>query len=577
MNIPAPSAATKSDPGHRGNGLLAAKENKRQSESHHPLLKSTSSLSTTSSTASALSSFTTSSLSSGSNCLTKHANKLDQPLLENATSISVRSTRDKFRSKLTPATTTPSLNRRTILRTGDDGYPTEIRDSSLSQENLGRRERLETHQAKRIPGQNSHDEGALEASSVNSIAPSNNDVTCSDDNNTFCTNKVVIDDSIRSKNISTKETDLGGSEKESLLQTGKDKFSPNISTQNRNKRGAEIEIQLSSTSHHLSRVISCTSSLASSPSSHHSPPTNSSYSSCDPSHTNTTSSPISPPKFNRQKMFPSLPFQMSPPPPTFRGNTSKTDRINDDYSETGSSRYNDIDVRSRHNSHLSSGGKPQSMVPAAANTAALVAATTARQDQQRLKYKMQEKQLMQVLKGKRNNKEKETQSYSMSTYSTNDSKSNSENSQSFDSEHDFEMIIHPQSVPGTTEAAAWHLHGQTGGRTPKPGIHPRNGNSAVMDTSTMERTRMIQDDGNVFEMEYNDVKDRKAKACHTADTGVTVTDLEGGMTTVTADTPAQFDDHSDMWSTGVATAVAMGAVSRYKKALWYVTVSRLAE
>jgi len=578
MNTLTLSPSTASDTG-------AAKENKRLSESQHALLKSTSSLSTTSSTESALSSCT-SSLSSGSPSFTKHSLKIDQSLSTNGKTGSIRSTHNKLLSKMTSESQPPSLNRRTTPQITDDNCPAEISDLSFSHDHLAQCKRFARQFARRRTGQSTHNEDEVKVSSLNSISLSNSNVTCGDHNTSFCQKKEKIY-AIRNINCSTKETDLGGSEKEFLLHTWKYKLltkeeslsniknnetqqTPNTSTQTRPKRGPETEFQLSPASHQSSRAVSCRSSLASTPSSQHSPQPNSSHSSCYPSPTDVPYLSKSPPKSNRQNMYPSLPFQKSPPP-TLRINNINTGRSNDDYSNKGSSRYNDNGFGSGPDPLVSSYEKTSSMFPAAANAAAAAAATAVRQRQQRLKYKIQEEHLMRVLSGKRCNEERGIRSHSMPTSSANESQSNSSSptgkSQSSALEHDFEMIIHPQSVPGTTEAAAWHLHGQTGGRTPKFGIHPNNSNSVVMDVSAMERMRETQHDGDVFEIEYNDVKRRMDETLRVADTGVKVTDLEGGITTVTADSPGDFDNHSDMWSTGVATAVAIGAVSRYKKAL----------
>lgn len=128
---------------------------------------------------------------------------------------------------------------------------------------------------------------------------------------------------------------------------------------------------------------------------------------------------------------------------------------------------------------------------------------------------------------------------------------------------DYEMIIHPDSVEGTVEAAALHLHGGTGGRkTPRAdsgNAVSSNPNSAIMSANAMGSMRKDSRDDEFYEnMSYGDVEKGKA------DTNVTVS-LEQGVTMVTANKGN--NEHGDLWSTGVASAIVVGTASRYKKAL----------
>ena len=168
--------------------------------------------------------------------------------------------------------------------------------------------------------------------------------------------------------------------------------------------------------------------------------------------------------------------------------------------------------------------------------------------------------------------------------------------QTFSSEpgHDtieYEMKIHSSSVEGTAEAAAWHLHGQSGGRvTPVLTNKSRFGsNVSVMNSKAMSEMRKV---GSTDQVQINHKADRfiESDQCSNV-TNVAAGDIELGQcnnyTNVVVDVGKNADtritskssvdasremsgfaNDRDVWSTGVASAVVMGTAARYNKAFF---------
>lgn len=135
-------------------------------------------------------------------------------------------------------------------------------------------------------------------------------------------------------------------------------------------------------------------------------------------------------------------------------------------------------------------------------------------------------------------------------------------------EMEYEMTIRSSSLEGTTEAAAWHLHGQSGGRTNASTTkHSQYGNSvSVMNSKAMSRMRkaekaLLREE--TCETSHSEVDDYE--------TNVLVDLLEkGGDTLITSNAKLLLqngEENGDAWSTGVASAVVMGTAARYQKVI----------
>jgi len=173
-------------------------------------------------------------------------------------------------------------------------------------------------------------------------------------------------------------------------------------------------------------------------------------------------------------------------------------------------------------------------------------------------------------------------------------------------QEEYEILIHPSSVEGTTAAAAWHLHGQTGGRQPAKMPHDTNhgwydGNCAVMNThavinapntsnnaTSTAATSPEEENGNMtndmtgrsedeftendeFEKVWNDAS--STSSSHVGDTmpsHVTL-GMEEGIPTLSATsrlpTPSN-NANNDPWSTGIAAAIVTGTAARYHKSFF---------
>ena len=134
-----------------------------------------------------------------------------------------------------------------------------------------------------------------------------------------------------------------------------------------------------------------------------------------------------------------------------------------------------------------------------------------------------------------------------------------------------EMKIQSSSLEGTTEAAAWHLHGQNGGRVaPSPSDKNKIGNNvSVMDSNAMFRMRKNDNNAKLRDNKCDDIEsgqrnDKTNVVVDTREHGDTMifskwsTDLHGANGT----------QSGDMWSTGVASAIVMGTAARYNKTLF---------
>ena len=134
-----------------------------------------------------------------------------------------------------------------------------------------------------------------------------------------------------------------------------------------------------------------------------------------------------------------------------------------------------------------------------------------------------------------------------------------------------EMKIQSSSLEGTTEAAAWHLHGQNGGRVaPLPSDRNKFGkNISVMNSNAM--LRMKKNDNYV---KSRDDEDRDIESGPRNDkTNVVVDCREHGDTKIFSNWATDLHGvdgtkSGDMWSTGVASAIVMGTAARYNKTLF---------
>eukprot|EP00956_Cyclotella_meneghiniana_P003097 scaffold3780_cov66-Cyclotella_meneghiniana.AAC.9 len=132
-----------------------------------------------------------------------------------------------------------------------------------------------------------------------------------------------------------------------------------------------------------------------------------------------------------------------------------------------------------------------------------------------------------------------------------------------------DMSIHSASLRGTIEAAAWHLHGQSGGRvTPLPSDKSRFGeNVCVMNSNAMSRMRKNDRLARSKE-DCAAEEDIESGQCGDA-TNVVVDSNNRGDTLITSKVKEKNDENiGDMWSTGVASAIVMGVAARYNKTLF---------
>jgi hypothetical protein len=133
-----------------------------------------------------------------------------------------------------------------------------------------------------------------------------------------------------------------------------------------------------------------------------------------------------------------------------------------------------------------------------------------------------------------------------------------------------EMMIQSNSLVGTTEAAAWHLHGQSGRVAPSENNHFGT-NVSVMNSKSMSKMRR---DNRSPKLIDSNSKERSARdqdiECGTFsdETDVLVDIREYGDTLITSKSvidPLEGNAHQDLWSTGVASAIVMGTAARYHK------------
>ncbi|KAL3794421.1 hypothetical protein HJC23_012958 [Cyclotella cryptica] len=133
---------------------------------------------------------------------------------------------------------------------------------------------------------------------------------------------------------------------------------------------------------------------------------------------------------------------------------------------------------------------------------------------------------------------------------------------------EYEMTVHSSSVEGTVEAAAWHLHGQSGGRVAPVSKeeNPHFGNNvSVTNSKAMSRMKKNHDKAGVRTRDEESACpcDIESGCCEDDNTNVVVDFLEG-KTLICSRT---LDDNRDAWSTGVASAVVMGTAARYNKSI----------
>lgn len=142
----------------------------------------------------------------------------------------------------------------------------------------------------------------------------------------------------------------------------------------------------------------------------------------------------------------------------------------------------------------------------------------------------------------------------------------------FDSQQstiEYDMSIRSSSLRGTIEAAAWHLHGQSGGRVaPLPSDKSRFGeNVCVMNSNAMSRMRK-NDKSDRSQDNHGAEEDIESGRCGDA-TNVVVDSNQRGDTLITSKAKEGNDENGgDIWSTGVASAIVMGVAARYNKTLF---------
>ena len=169
-----------------------------------------------------------------------------------------------------------------------------------------------------------------------------------------------------------------------------------------------------------------------------------------------------------------------------------------------------------------------------------------------------------------------------------------------------EMLIHPASVDGTAAAAAWHLHGQTGGRETRADLNSYHKSdqheiySAMNTRDIMNVTRELKhdtadsrgdtsprrqlkpfdsdsDDANIVRMKVmkNGITILSSSAAAAAGAaaageGVKATYSETAKNLHKKyDGPTKDTHHQrDVWSTGIAAAIVTGTAARYYKTLF---------
>ena len=143
--------------------------------------------------------------------------------------------------------------------------------------------------------------------------------------------------------------------------------------------------------------------------------------------------------------------------------------------------------------------------------------------------------------------------------------------------HEYAMSIHPESIQGTCEAAAWHLHGQTGGRKSQQrggGGQSRSNRRqqddstlAVMDARALMNGLTKDDNVNKSFDDHQIMTYKQGK-----DTTNVKMDIENNeLSAITRDThPTTYhqEQHNDQWSTGLAASIVTGTASRYYKSFF---------
>ena len=147
--------------------------------------------------------------------------------------------------------------------------------------------------------------------------------------------------------------------------------------------------------------------------------------------------------------------------------------------------------------------------------------------------------------------------------------------------HEYAMSIHPESIKGTCEAAAWHLHGQTGGRrrhqqrgggqSSSNRRHQGDSTVAVMDARALMNG--LTKDVNVKNSNVDSFDDNQIMAYKQGkDTNVKMDIENNGQCTsfsaITRDTHSTYHQHNDQWSTGLAASIVTGTASRYYKSFF---------
>jgi hypothetical protein len=138
---------------------------------------------------------------------------------------------------------------------------------------------------------------------------------------------------------------------------------------------------------------------------------------------------------------------------------------------------------------------------------------------------------------------------------------------------EYEMSINASSLEGTTEAAAWHLHGQSGGRVaPLPTDKSHFGKHVlVMNSKAM--SAMTNFNGVEASLQSKrEVRCDIEAGQRSAETNVAIELPKNGDARITSKRNIELmkDEtaNGDIWSTGVASAIVMGTAARYNKTLF---------
>ncbi|KAL3815655.1 hypothetical protein ACHAXA_006930 [Cyclostephanos tholiformis] len=143
----------------------------------------------------------------------------------------------------------------------------------------------------------------------------------------------------------------------------------------------------------------------------------------------------------------------------------------------------------------------------------------------------------------------------------------------------YKMLIHPASIDGTIESAAWHLHGQTGGRRSRVDVN------SCHKSDQHEISMNTRDIMNVMREVKKDKADSRDDMCQRRQekkidgddaTNISIEMMKNGVTIAAVGaagavagevraTHSAARSQRDAWSTGIAAAIVTGTAARYYK------------